>query len=68
MLIQGKDLNQTQKRQVLAAFCNIHWAVGDGKRYATTEQWLADHAFHFVKDGSRLSKQHKFCEPFYFAV
>lgn len=31
------------------------------------EQWLNEHAFHFVKDGSRLSARHSACEPAYFA-
>lgn len=30
-------------------------------------QWLADHAFNFIKDGSRLSFRSKYAEPVYMA-
>jgi hypothetical protein len=33
----------------------------------TDEQWLAEHAFWFVSDGSRLSISHKHCEPAFVA-
>lgn len=33
----------------------------------TDDQWLADHAFHFVKDGSRLSETQHYAEPVYMA-
>lgn len=34
----------------------------------TDDQWLADHAFHFVKDGSRLHDRRHFAEPAYLAA
>lgn len=33
----------------------------------TDDEWIAQHAFHFVKDGSRLSSQQSSCEPAYMA-
>ena len=28
-------------------------------------EWIRGHAFHFTRDGSRLSARHSFCEPDY---
>lgn len=33
----------------------------------TDDEWLAGHAFHFVKDGTRPSEQHRCAEPAYVA-
>lgn len=34
----------------------------------TDDAWLAAHAFHFVKDGSRLSARHRHAEPIFDVV
>jgi hypothetical protein len=81
MLIRGDRLTPRQRRLALAAFTyrwtheNPHrqrvWsAVKAGQPtipLQTDDQWLREHAFHFVKDGSRLSDQHRFCVPHYLA-
>ena len=35
------------------------------KPLVTDEQWLREHAFNFVKDGSRLNGRYRHCEPVY---
>lgn len=65
MLIKGKDLNNRQREQVFAAFVYRHYSIGPDKYYADELAWLVDHAFYFLKDGSRLSYKHKHCEPHY---
>lgn len=67
MLIKGADLSEKQRQQVLTAYVHRGHAIGVGKHYADEQAWLVDHAFHFLKDGSRLSRTHRFCEPHYIA-
>lgn len=81
MLIRGDELTLHQRRLVTAAFSyrwthenvNRKWAwsaveAGPPRIPLQTDaQWLRDHAFHFVRDGSRLSCRHRFCEPRYLA-
>lgn len=62
MLIKGKDLNDKQRAQVLAAYVYRHHAIGEGKHYPNEQAWLVDHAFYFVKDGSRLALNHSFAQ------
>lgn len=93
MLIKGNDLNDSQRRQVLAAFTH-RWTYENAKRIydgkcpacvqrsqtggsptvngkpwheyhvplTTDAEWLATHAFYFVKDGSRLAANRRTCE------
>lgn len=74
MLINGKELTTQQIAQVKAAFVhrstfeNIHTVQRINPTVhvgvlTTDEQWIREHAFHFVKDGSRLSSKHHHCEP-----
>lgn len=79
MLIKGSKLSPAQRSLVLAAF-PYRW-THENKRRAHTfygghvptmepvsdEQWLADHAFHFIKDGSRLMANRHHAEPAYMA-
>lgn len=79
MLIKGIDLNPKQKQQVLATFvhrCTYEngltmqsWKLcKTNKQYMLSDNdWLAEHAFYFIKDGSRLSAKHKQCEPSFMA-
>lgn len=80
MLIKGLNLNSEQRRQVLSAFIyrwttdNPHrdfaWQNVQGQPQIdpiSDEQWLADHAFHFVKDGSRLMVNRHYVEPAFMA-
>lgn len=76
MLIKGTNLNTRQRQQVLGAFI-YRWTTGNERReevyktvsssptipLQTDEQWLAEHAFHFLKNGSRLMASVHFCEP-----
>lgn len=71
MLIKGNQLTKEQRSQVLSAFVHRHtvehparWA-GDTVPTQTDSQWIEDHAFHFIKDGSRLSAKHRHCVPEY---
>ena len=66
-LIKGAHLTETQKKQVLAAYSYRHLAIGEGKFYPTEATWVESHAFWFVNDGSRLSRNHHHAEPDYFA-
>lgn len=79
MLIKGSDLSEKQKQLVLNAFIyrwtsdnrqrESSWSGIDGQPtipLITDEEWLADHAFHFVRDGSHLSEK-RHCEPSYIA-
>ena len=67
MLIRGVDLTERQRQQVLAAFIYRHTGIGPDKHYPDERAWLVDHAFHFVKDGSRLAANRRFAEPHYMA-
>lgn len=79
MLIKGENLNQRQVEQVLSAYV-YRWTTGNCMReqvymniskptmpLQTDHDWLNDHAFHFVKDGSRLMANRRHCEPAYMA-
>jgi hypothetical protein len=65
MTIKGQNLNDRQRALVLAAFVHRHHAIGAGKRYADDRAWIIDHAFYFIKDGSRLALNRRYCEPAY---
>lgn len=78
MRIAGSTLNQRQREQVLSAY-GYRWTIENRTRATnwlgslpppTIEpipdaQWLAEHCFHFLKNGSRLSARHTHCEPVY---
>jgi hypothetical protein len=82
MLIKGSKLTVTQRQQVLAAF-PYRWTVENCQRAATFMQrggygapttapetdaaWIDAHAFHFLKDGSRLVARRNYAEPAYMA-
>lgn len=82
MLIKGANLDNRQIQQVKSAFIN-RWTVENQRnaesilrRYGfdaptiapiPDAQWIADHAFHFVKDGSRLMSNRHHAEPSYIA-
>jgi hypothetical protein len=81
MLIKGQDLNYRQRQEVLSAFL-YRWTTGNKNREAlyadlghrpptiplqTDDEWLKEHAFHFVKDGSRLMFNRHHAEPVYMA-
>lgn len=81
MLIRGNELNEAQRRLVLAAF-GYRWTTDNKERatrwlgraggvpripLVTDDQWLKDHAFHFVKDGSRMMATRHHAEPAYMA-
>lgn len=71
-LIKGTNLNSKQREQVLSAFVHRNTlekpckAVGVTPKQ-TDKQWLDEHAFYFIKDGSRLNSRIKHCEPHYLA-
>jgi len=80
MLIRGDRLTQQQRNLVLAAFgyrwtrdnpVRERWWRGiEGKPtipLISDDQWLRDHAFHFVKDGSRMMRTRHHAEPAYMA-
>ncbi len=81
MLIRGTELTLRQRRLILAAF-SYRWTHENPHRrrvwssikagqptipLQTDDQWLREHAFYFVKDGSRLSDRHQSCVPHYLA-
>ncbi len=80
MLIKGRDLNESQKKQVLSAFI-YRWTLDNPRLYeayrnmdskptcpkVSDAEWLEKHAFHFLKDGSRLMANRRYCEPHYMA-
>jgi hypothetical protein len=63
MLIKGEKLNRAQREQVLAAFVHRHLDMTT----KTDDEWLNTHAFHFVKDGSRLMRNRRYAEPAFMA-
>lgn len=80
-LIKGSDLNAAQRAEVLRAFV-YRWTVENGHRanvwgrsgltppampLQSDDEWLAEHAFHFLNDGSRLAGNIRFAEPSYLA-
>ena len=79
MLIQGQDLTPKQTEQVLCAFV-YRWTTGNEARtrvyfkrvhpkipLISDHEWLNKHAFHFLKDGSRLMHNRQYCDPDYLA-
>jgi len=38
-----------------------------GVEDTTDQEWLGDHAFHFISDGSRLDARQQHAEPYYLA-
>ena len=69
MLVNGKNLDSWQKQIVLAQY-PYRWTTGNRDRarfwagisgqptipLVSDSEWLAKHAFHFLKDGSRLAR------------
>ena len=79
MLIKGSDLNAHQKSIVLRAFI-YRWTAENPNRdraykniskptmpLKSDQEWLNEHAFYFVRDGSRLNRNYRHCEPAYMA-
>lgn len=80
MLIKGDQLNERQMRQVLNAF-GYRWTIENGRRVeawlpascwptipkVSDAEWIQAHAFHFLKDGSRLMANRRHAEPAYLA-
>ncbi len=72
MLIPGNRLNHRQRQIVFGAFMYRHtvenphrWRNGATIPPVPDQEWLGRYAFHFVKDGSRLSGNHNCCEPWF---
>jgi hypothetical protein len=79
MLVRGDQLGESARRQVLAVFGYRwtveneararEWSKRSGaiipSRFAriTDQEWLREHAFHVVKDGSRLMRNRSHAEP-----
>lgn len=77
-LINGSQLSDTLKRQVLAVFCHRftgehkpQWANElrpDGQPYqpqfATDKDWLANTEFYITKKG-QLSRKHRYCHSIF---
>jgi hypothetical protein len=79
MLVRGDQLSESARRQVLAAFGYRwtienesrarQWSrqsrliCPSGFARITDQQWLRQHAFHVVQDGSRLMKNRSHAEP-----
>jgi hypothetical protein len=80
MLIKGTALTPKQRAEVLAAF-GYRWTSDNQRRAAawhgqagrptiplvTDREWLAEHAFHFIVDGSRLDARRRHAEPAFVA-
>ena len=78
MLKRGDTLTEQQKREVKNAFI-YRWTVENEKRVRSMlrpsqcptmavisdEQWINEHAFHFIADGSRLTHNRSYAEPAY---
>jgi hypothetical protein len=77
MLIKGENLNTKQIEQVLSTFVNRwtienkhninsaykrrkEWIIQE-KGLRSDKEWIEDHAFYFLKDGSRLMLNRKYC-------
>lgn len=81
MLIKGTDLTRRQREQVLAAFIyrwttenpqrESAWAFAGKSGGAPSmplisdDEWLAQYAFNFLKDGSRLAFRGRYAQPIY---
>lgn len=75
MLVNGNSLNFWQKQIVLAQY-GYRWTSGNVNRtrfwagiagaptipLVSDSEWLAKHAFHFIKDGSRLARNRHYAE------
>lgn len=79
MLVKGATLNHRQREQIKAAFV-YRWTIENTQREAayrgigaptiplqSDSDWIAERAFYFVKDGSRLSLNRKYAEPAFLA-
>lgn len=73
MLIAGNNLTDKQRKIVLAAFVHRNTVDKPCKVVSpqpfpqTDSEWIAEHAFHFVKDGSRLMFNRHYAEPAFMA-
>ena len=65
-LVKGSDLSDKARRDVLDSFIYRYHAIGKGKQYPTTNEWINDHAFYIRKDGC-LAQIPKHCEPVFLA-
>lgn len=74
-LIRGENLNEQQRREVLAAYVYrntvenriISERVNPSAEITLTDrEWIKTKAFYINKDGS-LSRKHQRCEPVYMA-
>ena len=66
-LIRGDRLTKRQIEQVFAAYVYRHHAIGEGLAYRNEWAWLFDHAFYFVKNGSRLAANRPHAVPAWMA-
>ena len=64
-LTKGKDLSESQKKQVLNAYVHRYYAIGEGKHYKDETAWLLEHAF-YINNAGNLAGNHKFCEPAFY--
>jgi hypothetical protein len=78
MLVRGDMLSESARREVLSAF-GYRWTVENAGRSKSwfahgkaglptipcvkDSEWLASHAFHVLRDGSRLARNRRFAEP-----
>jgi hypothetical protein len=78
MLVRGDKLSESARRQVLEAHGH-RWTVENEERarrwhcaatidpphapLVTDAEWLREHAFHVVRDGSRLMANRHHAEP-----
>ena len=79
-LIKGNNLNTIQQQQVLNSFiyrwttgniqCESVWHNITGKptmQKQTDKEWLNNHSFWFLNNGSRLSQNKHYAEPAFLA-
>jgi hypothetical protein len=78
MLVRGDKLSESARREVLASY-GYRWTVENESRarawcrnggfnppiipVITDAEWLREHAFHVVRDGSRLMVNRRHAEP-----
>jgi hypothetical protein len=73
-LIKGENLTEKQKDEVLRAFI-YRWTTGNHQRESvymnlskptmplqSDTEWLKNHAFWFINNGSRLARNRRFAE------
>ena len=79
-IIKGNELNHKQRAQVLSAYI-YRWTSDNPRRKSvwnnvvgkptvpliTDNQWLTEHAFWFLNDGSRSARTHTHAEPAFMA-